>query len=216
MFTCATSRAVHQEMTKMQTAEEFQRKLNAFIARRTRLRLIISDNATVFKATETWIKIRKCEQLQDHLAKQDSRWHFNLSKSPWWGGMYERLIKDVMKTLYKTLGKTHLIFEELETVMVIDIERLLNNRPLTYLGGEGREEQVLTPNIVMWGEDTHVLEGEDHDDDEGMHKLNKLLCMAREHAWKRWRNDYIHSLMESLRVNKKTAVILEIGEIVLV
>ena len=36
MFTCATSRAVHLELTKTQSAEEFQRKLNAFITRQTR------------------------------------------------------------------------------------------------------------------------------------------------------------------------------------
>ena len=36
IFTCAASRAIHLELTKTQTAEEFQRKLNAFISRRTR------------------------------------------------------------------------------------------------------------------------------------------------------------------------------------
>jgi len=93
------------ELTKTQTAEEFQRRLNVFIARRTRPKLIVLDNASVFKSTATWIKnIRKSERLQDYLAKQDISWRFNLSRFPWWGGMYERLIKDVKKTLRKTLG----------------------------------------------------------------------------------------------------------------
>ena len=43
--------------------------------------------------------------------------------------MYERLIKEMKKTVYKTLGKTHLTFELLEAV-VMDIEKHLNNRPL--------------------------------------------------------------------------------------
>ncbi|XP_048575296.1 uncharacterized protein LOC116604510 [Nematostella vectensis] len=64
IFTCAWSRAVHLEVTKSQTAEEFQRELNAFITRRTRPVRIVSDNASVFKATATWIKkIRKSEVL---------------------------------------------------------------------------------------------------------------------------------------------------------
>ena len=117
IFTCATTRAVHLEMTKTQKAEEFKKKLNAFIVRRTRPKLIISNNAQVFKATASWIKERRrSEQLQDYLAKQEIRWQFNLWKSPWWGGMYERLLKDVKKTLYKTLGRTHLTFEQLEAV----------------------------------------------------------------------------------------------------
>ena len=140
---------VHLEVTKSQTAEEFQRKLNSFIARRTRPRLIISDNVSVFKATASWIKkIQKSERPQDHLAREDITWQFNLSRPPWWGGMYERLIKDVKKTLYKTLGRTTLSFEQLETV-IIDIEKHLNNRPLTYLESDGGEERVLTPNVLM-------------------------------------------------------------------
>ena len=55
--------------------------------------------------------------------------------------MYERLIRDIKKTLYKTLGKTHLNFEQLE-VAIMDIERHLNNRPLTYVESESGEEQV--------------------------------------------------------------------------
>ena len=56
-FTCATSKAVHLELTRSQEAEEFQRKLNAFIARRGRPRLMISDNAKTFKSTANWINV---------------------------------------------------------------------------------------------------------------------------------------------------------------
>ena len=168
-FTCATSRAVHLELTKTQTAEEFQRKLNLFIARRTRPKVMISDNASVFKSTATWMKnIRKSERLQDYLARQDISWRFNLSRSPWWGGMYERLIKDVKKILHKTLVRTHLTFEQLEAV-VIDVEKNLNNRPLTYLDSDGRGKQVLTPNILMWGQNAHPIEGEEDEVNKQVH-----------------------------------------------
>ena len=140
IFTCATSRAVHLELAKSQTAEEFQAKLNAFITRKTRPRRIISDNATTFIATAKWIKlIRKSERLHDYLASQDIKWTFNLAKSPWWGGLYERLIKEIKTTLYKTLGKTHLLYGQLETV-ILDIDRHLNNHPLTYVES-GQEEE---------------------------------------------------------------------------
>ena len=195
IFTCATSRAVHLEVTKSHTEEEFQRKLNSFIAKKTRPCLIISENASVFKATASWIKkIRKSERLPDHLAREDIRWQFNLSRSPWWGGMYEQVIKDLKKTLYKTLCRTTLSFKQLETVMV-DIERQMNNRPLTYLESEIEEIE------------------EDRDE---VSKLHKQLKEAKQYAWKRWKREYIHSLLESHQVNRKIGPILDIGEIVLV
>ena len=175
---------------------------------------MISDSASVFKSTATWMKnITKSERLQDYLARQDINWRFNLSRSPWWGGMYERLIKDVKKTLHKTLGRTHLTFEQLEAV-VIDVEKNLNNRPLTYLDSDGGEEQVLTPNILMWGQNAHPIEGEE--DEEETSALSKRLKEAKNHAWKRWRHEHVHSLMETHRVTRKTAKVPEIGEVVLI
>lgn len=147
IFTCATSRAVHLEVTRTQTADEFQKKLNAFISHRTRPRVIISDNAGVFKTTADWIRaIRKSEKLQNYfIAREEIHWQFNLARSPWWGGFYERLIKEIKKTLHKTLGRSRLSYEAMESV-VMDIEGNLNNHPLTYVGAEG-EEEVLTPNV---------------------------------------------------------------------
>ena len=92
-------------------------------------------------------------RLQNYLATQEIHWTFNLAKSPWWGGMYERLIKEIKKTLYKTLGKTHLTFCQLETV-IMDIERHLNNRPLTYVESNHGEEQ----SVILWGQNAYALE----------------------------------------------------------
>ncbi len=193
IFTCATSRAVHLELTRSQTAKEFQQKLNAFITRRTRPRRIISDNAATFRATANWIKtIRKSEELNDYLASQSITWQFNLSKSPWWGRLYERLIREIKKTLYKTLGKTHLTFEQLETVLM-DVECHLNNRPLTYVEDELGEGRILTPNTIMWGQNSYVFD-EDLEKEE-LTQYDKRLQQAREHACTRWKKEYIHSLI---------------------
>ncbi|XP_073231810.1 uncharacterized protein [Porites lutea] len=211
LFTCATSRALHLELTKTQTAEEFQRKLNLFITRRTRSKVMISDNASVFKSTATWMKnIRKSERLLDYLARQDINWRFVRSRSPWRGGTYERLIKDVKKTLYKTLGQTHLTFEQLEAV-VIDVEKNLNNRPLTYLDSDGGEEQVLSPDILMWGQNANPIEGEGGEEETSA--LNKRLREAKNHTLKRWRQEYVHSLMETHRITHKTAKVPDIGKL---
>ena len=48
----------------------------------------------------------------------------------------------------------------------MDIERHTNNRPLTYIGSDGEEDQVLTPNLVMWGQDAYILEDMEVEEDK--------------------------------------------------
>ena len=63
----------------------------------------------------------------------------------------------------------------------------------------------------MWGQND-----ETNDNDEDLDKISKRLNKAKQHAWKRWRDEYVHSLMECHRVNRKTPAVPEIGEIVLI
>ena len=114
--------------------------------------------------------------------------------------MYERPLKDVKKTLYKTLGKTNPAFEQLETV-VMDIERYMNNRPLTNVESDSGEEQVLTPNLVMWGQGAYILEDIEVEDDE-LTRFHRRPHNAKQHAWTRWQREYLHSLMEIHRVKR--------------
>ncbi|XP_020611021.1 uncharacterized protein LOC110049558 [Orbicella faveolata] len=175
IFICASSRAVHLEVARTQTADEFKNKLNAFISRRTRPRIIISDNAKVFKATADWVKtVRKSEKLQNYLAREKIRW----------GGIYERLIKEIKKTLHNTLGRSYLSYEAFESV-VMDVERNLNNRPLPYVEAEGGEEEVLTPNTILWGRDVYPVDDTAGSDAEKLTRMTKRLGDAKAHAWKR-------------------------------
>jgi hypothetical protein len=89
-------------------------------------------------------------------------------------------------------------FVQLEAV-VMDIERHLNNRPLTYVESDGGDQEVLTPNSIMWGQQSHILQEIEVEDGE-LTKFNRRLVKAREHAWTRLRKEYIHGLMESHRI----------------
>ena len=96
----------------------------------------------------------------------------------------------------------------------MEIERNLNNRPLTYVEGEA-ESEVLTPNVIMWGGNAYSLEEREQDMDE-LTSMNKRLINAKQHAWQRWKKEYIHALMETHRMNKKGGRVPEVGDILLI
>ena len=63
---------------------------------------------------------------------------------------------------------------------------------------------MLTPDILMWGQNANPIEGEE--DEEETSALNKRLREAKNYTWKRWRQEYVHSPMETHRITRKTAV----------
>ena len=67
----------------------------------------------------------------------------------WWGGFFEICVKLVKRPLRKVLGNAKLTYEQLETVLV-EIEGVLNSRPLTYVYDE-IDDLPLTPSCLVAG-----------------------------------------------------------------
>ena len=122
LFTCTSKRAVYLKLCEDMTAPVFQRALKEFVARRGSPRLMVSNNGRTFIATKKWLKtLRKNEHLSSYIMEQGIQWRFNMSRAPWWGGFFERLIGIMKRNSSKVVGRSTLSFEELEEVL-LDVE----------------------------------------------------------------------------------------------
>ncbi|KAK6763888.1 hypothetical protein RB195_024283 [Necator americanus] len=95
--------------------------------------------------------LRECvEALQQHpalsreLSSREIHWRCITPYDPWKGGLHQRLIESVKPSLYKTVEKAVLSFDELSTILV-ETEALLNTRPLLYMDSESANESILRP-----------------------------------------------------------------------
>ena len=98
---------------------------------------------------------------------------------------------------------------------MIDIERHLNNRPLTYVESELGEDRLLTPNVIMWRQGAHTIDN-DTEDEEELRRFENRLNQARQHARSRWKREYVQSLMDFHKIQKGRSQLPEIGEIVFI
>ena len=126
LWTCCVTRAVHLDLVRSLTTANFMRGLRRFTSRRARPSLIVSDNAKTFKAASKLVKGLHDDELSDYLANNCIEWCFNLEKSPWWGGFFERMIGTVKRSLRKILGNAKLTYDELLTNL-IEIEGTINS-----------------------------------------------------------------------------------------
>ena len=117
LFTCAIVRAVHLELVPDMSACTFLRCLKRFVARRGIPSKVISDNALTFKAAADNLQdMLKQPQIQQYLRDNKISWVFNLERAPWWGGLFERMVKVTKRCLRKVMGQANLYFDELSTL----------------------------------------------------------------------------------------------------
>ena len=100
------------------------------------------------------------------------------------------------RTLYKTLRNSKLSSCELYTTLT-EIERTINNRPLTYAYDETNAE-MLTPANLMYGYRFDMIpdDVQDEENETSIQKRHRYLANRRRHFWNRWRNEYLINLRE--------------------
>ena len=160
------------------------RGLSRFFSRRGTPSSILSDNGTNFRSDET----------QKFVRSKNVRWSFNPPATPWWGGVYERIIRCVKRCLKKVLGRNTVTYEELQTILY-EIELILNNRPLTFTY-ENPNDPVLTPNHLLFGRRLNLQGISSNEDDVNINSRYKHLENLLQHFIKRWQNEYLLELRE--------------------
>lgn len=217
LYACCLTRAIYLELTKSMETGEFLQSLKRLIARKGRPEKIYSDNAKTFLAAAQWLKkVQQDEKFHHFLTNQNIKWQFNLSRAPWWGGQFERLVGVVKHALYKAIGNSCLGWTELQDVL-LDVEVTLNNRPLSYLEDD-IEMPVLTPNSIQFVGSTQLPELEPHrEDDRDLRKRAKYLRRCKETMWNRWTKEYLRGLRErhNLKHSQKPCA-LDVGDVVII
>ena len=189
LYTCSLTRALYLKVLPDMTCEEFLGSFKRMIANRGRPQKVISDNGRTFIAVGKWLcKIMHNEKLQDFLAHHKITWQFNLSRAPWWGGMFERMVGLVKAASYKVLKGVKLKFKKLQDIItdiqiiITDIQIILNNHPLSYFEDD-IQLPTLTPSVMIFGREIHLPEENLEDiENQDLRKCEKYLRSLQGYA----------------------------------
>jgi hypothetical protein len=225
LYTCCITRAIHLDLLYNLSFEFFFRSLKRFIARKGLPRRIITDNAKTFKGAARLIQeLMNHPNINHYLSEYKMQWTFNVERAPWWGGIFERMVRSVKRCLKKVVGKAKLSQEELLT-LITEVEMIVNSRPLSYITPDDLEEP-LTPSHLLIGRRVNNLPDSLCYTDDHINVTPQLLTKRMAYLnrtldqfWNRWRREYLLELREAHRVYKNYSSTRDwvcIGDIVVI
>ena len=219
IFTCLTSRAIHLEVAQSMDTDSCINAFRRFISRRGQVQEIRSDNGTNFIAAEKELKEALKEwnlrKIDHALQQKNVKWTFNPPYGAHFGGVWERLIRLVKKTLLSVTRQQHLDDEGLVTVMC-EVEAILNSRPLTTVSDEPNDLEALTPNHLLQLKVKPVLPpGIFYPHDIYARRRWRQIQYVSDLFWTRWVKEYLPLLQERQRWNRTRRNFMK-GDIVLI
>ena len=130
------------------------------------------------------------------------------------------MVRSVKTPLKKVVGKAKLNYEEMETVLV-EIEALINSRPLTYLY-EDDVSEPLTPSHLLAGRNLASPPSSpslvDCDSQMLTRRFRYLRCTLRT-LWRQFRHEYLTELREHhMHCSRKSVDVskLRVGDVVII
>jgi len=86
LLTCASTRAIHLELTRDLSVETFLLAQRRFASRRGLPATIISNNAKTKASSKEVSKIIRSDEVQRYFTRNRIKWKFIVEKAPWLGG----------------------------------------------------------------------------------------------------------------------------------
>ena len=221
IFTCLATRAVHIEVADSLSTDSFLCALRRFVARRGDVRVLRSDRGTSFTGAD-----RELRDEVDKLQNEDNRiqraalemkidWRFNPPHASHFGGAWERQIRTIRKILNAILTEQSFTDETLHTLMC-EVECIINNRPLTPVSADPRDETPLTPNHILHLECVTLPSCSATTDCDlvGRRQWRRAAYLA-EQFWRRWRREYLPLLQTRAGRSTRSSTNMKPGDIVL-
>ena len=218
IFTCMTTRAVHLEVAPDLTTSAFINALQRFVARRGPVHHVYSDNGSNFigaeKVLRQSIQSWNQRQIYQHLRQEGIQWTFNPPGASHMGGAWERMIRLVRQIFVSLLSGKRLDDDGLHTLL-LEVESIINSRPLTNCSGDPEDPLPFTPNHLLKVDPSVGLPPTlTALSDVFARERYRVVQYVADEFWRRWVEEYPKTMFPRRKWNERR-VNLGLGDIVL-
>ena len=219
VFTCLATRAVHLEPSFSLDTPSFLQAYQRFVSRRGTPKAIYSDNGTNFvgaaKELREGMKRLDKQLIHDRMRRQSIDWHFNPPAASHHGGVWERIIRSARRIMLALTSQYRSLTDEEFFTFTVEVERILNNRPLTPVRSDPTDLETLTPNSLLTSRLDTSTPMDMFIKADGYKRSWRFVNWLSEQFWARWLKEYLPSLQVRQKWLKPMRN-LKVGDIVLV
>ena len=152
IFSCCVTRAVHAELVYKLDADSMINAITRFTARRPGVRTFLSDRGTNLVGADAilrreWNSWR--ETVAPELHKKNLEWTFIPAGTPHYGGLWERVV-GLFKKHITSATRGDILHVDTFNTIVVEIEGILNRRPLTPISDDPNDTECLTPAHILY------------------------------------------------------------------
>lgn len=202
VFKCMTTRCVHLDLLENLDSDAFLMCLRRFIARRGKPFELLSDNGTNFVGRARELREAMAPHLREQLAEQQSEFHFNPPSAPHFGGAWEREVRSV-KTSLKVVLKEQSVPEAVLRTVLVEVEGILNAKPLGYVSSDVADPDPITPSIPLMGRSDASLPHAVYDSSNTLgNRRWRHSQVLVDHFWSRFIRHYLPRLQERQKWQK--------------
>lgn len=208
IFTCLTSRAIYLRRLDAMTTDEMLLAIQDLWTRRGPIKTIMSDNGKNFVGSANFLQREFLQRIANDF---NVKWIFNPPYTPQWGGAWERLIRDVKRAL-KAAMQGKIISERAFDVVLLQIEDIINSRPLTHVPASPNDAFPITPNLLIKLHAGYPLIDADEKPGGEEKDLRKMIKSSRQivqQFMRRWLREYLPIITRAPASGKGKASIKE-------
>ncbi|XP_077374267.1 uncharacterized protein LOC144016825 [Festucalex cinctus] len=218
LFKCMTTRCLHLDLLESLDSDAFLLCLRRFVARRGRPFEVLCDNGTNFTGGSRELQEAfqaMSPQLQAQLAEQKIQFRFNPPAAPHFGGTWEREVRSIKASLRVVL-KEQVIPEPVLRTLLIEVEGILNAKPLGYVSTDIADPDPITPNMLLMGRRDSSLPQAIYDSEDllGRRRWRHSQVLA-DNFWSSFVRQYLPGLQDRPKWQSDSKE-LTVGQVVLV
>lgn len=204
VIVCFTSKLLHFECVSSLSTECFLAAFKRFCSRRGLPSMVFCDNASTYKGANNQLRdlylLNKSHahknNVTNYCTTKGIEFNFIPCYSPTFGGIWESSVKSFKHHFKRVVGDISLTYEQFCTVMV-QIEGILNSRPLTPLSHDINDFSYLTPAHFACGAPiTQPPEPDLTSTNITPLKFWKKCTKIQQDFWKSWQKVYLSQLLK--------------------